>query len=232
LPVGALFAVGEKTQDALARWGISSVAELADADVSTVQHAVGRVAGAHLVDLAWGRDPRPVHPGRQERSVAAEATFATDVADLAVVEEKAHELADRCAARLRTNGLVTRTITVKIRTGDHRTLTRSRTLATPTDVGRELFLAARELVAGVDLRGLPVHLVGVVAEGLSPAATSIRLPTPDEASDAPERSRWEAERATDQLRGRSGRGPIPAGASQSGGVSSGSTTTIVPADLS
>ncbi|MDQ0374412.1 DNA polymerase IV [Cellulomonas humilata] len=232
LPVGALSGVGEKTETALARWGIRTVGELADTDVSTVQHAVGRVAGAHLVDLAWGRDPRPVSPGREEKSIGAEETFPADVADLAVVEEKARELADRCAVRLRTNGLVSRTITVKIRTSDFRTLTRSRTLATPTDVGRELFLAARELVAGVDLRGLPVRLVGVRAEGLSRAATSIRQPTLDEASDAPVRARREAERAMDQVRGRFGSGSIRAGASQSGGVSSGSTTTIVPADLS
>jgi len=232
LPLGALPGVGEKTADALARWGIFTVAELADADVSTVQHAVGRVAGAHLVDLAWGRDLRPVDPGRAERSIGVEATFATDVADLAVVEEKAHELADRCAVRLRTNGLVSRTITVKIRTSDRRTLTRSRTLATPTDVGRELFLAARGLVAGVDLRGVPVRLVGVRAEGLSRAATSIRLPTPDEESDAPVRARWEAGRPTDPVHGLFGRGPTGATASQPGGVSSRSTTTIVPADLS
>ena len=232
LPVGALWGVGEKTEAALARWGIRTVAELADSDVSVVQHAVGRTTGAHLVDLAWGRDPRPVTPGRQEKSVGAEETFAVDVADLTVVQEKARDLADRCAARLRANGLVTRTITVKIRTSDFRTLTRSRTLATPTDVGRELYLAARELLAGVDLRGLPVRLVGVRAEGLSRVATSIRQPTLDEASDEPVPARREAERAMDQVRGRFGSGSIRAGASQAGGVSSRSTTTFVPADLS
>ncbi|KQT00917.1 DNA polymerase IV [Cellulomonas sp. Leaf395] len=232
LPVGALGGVGEKTEAALARRGIGTVAELADTGLSTVQQAVGRVAGAHLLDLAWGRDPRPVSPGREETSIGAEQTFVTDVADLTVVESKARELADRCAVRLRANGLVTRTITVKIRTSDLRTLTRSRTLATPTDVGRELFLAARELVAGVDLRGLPVRLVGVRADGLSRAAASIRAPTLDEASDAPVRARREAERAVDQVRGRFGSGSLGAGASQPGGVSSRSTTTIVPADLS
>ena len=102
-----------------------------------------------------------------------------------MVQEKARELADRCAVRLRANGPGHAARSrVKIRTSDFRTLTRSRTLATPTDVGRELFLAARELLAGVDLRGLPVRLVGVRAEGLSRAATSIRQPTLDEASDA------------------------------------------------
>jgi DNA polymerase-4 len=232
LPVGALWGVGDKTEAALARWGIRTVAELADSDVATVQHAVGKVAGAHLFDLSWGRDPRPVRPGRQERSIGAEETFGVDVADLTVVQEKARELADRCAVRLRAKGLVTRTITVKVRTSDFRTLTRSRTLVTPTDVGRELFLAARELLAGVDLGGLPVRLVGVRAEGLAPVAASIRQPTLEEASDAPVRARRDAERAMDLVRERFGGAAIQAGASQVRGVSSGSTTTLLPADLS
>ncbi|WP_421741861.1 DNA polymerase IV [Cellulomonas sp.] len=232
LPVGALWGVGEKTEAALARFGIRTVAQLADSDVSTVQHAVGKVAGSHLFDLSWGRDPRPVSPGREERSLGAEETFLTDVADLTVVQEKARDLADRCAVRLRKNGLVTRTITVKIRTSDFRTLTRSRTLVTPTDVGREMFLAVRELLAGVDLGGLPVRLVGVRAEGLSRAASAIRQPTLEEASDEPVRARRDAELTMDRVRERFGGAAIRTGAPQAGGVSSGSTTTFVPADLS
>jgi len=232
LPVGALWGVGEKTEAALARWGIRTVAELADSDVSTVQHAVGKVVGAHLHDLSWGRDPRPVRPGREERSLGAEETFAVDVADLALVQDKARELADRCAVRLRRNGLVTRTISVKVRTSDLRTLTRSRTLLTPTDVGRELYLVARELLAGVDLGGQAVRLVGVRAEGLSPAASVVRQPTYDEASDGPFRARRDAERVMVVVRDRFGKGAIGAPASQAGGVTSPSTTTFVPADLS
>ncbi|MBO3084334.1 DNA polymerase IV [Cellulomonas fengjieae] len=232
LPVGALGGVGEKTEAALARWGIRTVAELADSEPATVQRAVGRVTGAHLVDLAWGRDPRPVVPGREEKSVGAEETFPADVADLAVVQDKARELADRCAVRLRSQGLVGRTIGIKIRTADFRTLTRSRTLVTPTDVGREVFLTARELLAGVDLGGLPVRLVGVRAEGLSPAAVTIRQPTLVEASDDQVQARGDAERAMDRVRERFGRRSIEAGLSQSGGVSSGSTITILPTDLS
>jgi len=232
LPVGALTGVGERTDSALARWGIRTVADLADSDVATVQLAVGKVAGAHLFDLSWGRDPRPVSPQRAEKSVGAEETFGTDVADLAVVQEKARDLADRCAARLRTRGLLTRTVSVKVRTADFRTLTRSRTLLTPTDVGRELYLAARELIAGVDLGGLPVRLVGVRAEGLSPAATGIRQPTLEEAVGEPAPGRRDAEHAMDLVRERFGGAAIRAGLPRVGGVASRSTTTFVPADLS
>lgn len=210
LPVGALWGVGERTAASLERWGIRTVAELADSDVATVQRAVGRVAGAHLYDLAWGRDPRPVRPGREEKSIGAEETFAVDIRDLAVVEGKVLDLADRCAGRLRAQDLVARTVSIKVRTSDFRTLTRSRTLPQPTDVGRELYLTARDLLAAVDLDGLPVRLVGVRAEGLVPASTVVRQPTLEEAVDDGADARRDAERAVDLVRERFGRAAIGA----------------------
>jgi len=127
---------------------------------------------------------------------------------------------------------VTRTISVLVRTSDFRTLTRSRTLQTPTDVGRELFLAARELIAGIDLGGLPVRLVGVRADALSTFAETVRQPTLEEAADAPVLGGREVEHAMDVALGRVG-GAAPGGrASQVRGVPSRSTTTFVPADLS
>ncbi|NKY40676.1 DNA polymerase IV [Cellulomonas septica] len=231
LPVGALWGVGERTEAALARWGIRTVAELADSDVATVQRAVGKVAGAHLFDLSWGRDPRPVQPHREEKSIGAEETFVEDVADLAVVQAKVLELADRCATRLRHKELVARTVTVKVRTSDFRTLTRSRTLTTPSDVGRELYLVARELVAGADLGGLPVRLVGVRAEGLEPAAATVRQPTLEEAVAEPTPDRRDAERVMDEVRARFGAAAIRTGV-HSSDPEARSTTTFVPADLS
>ncbi|GHS86592.1 DNA polymerase IV [Actinomycetota bacterium] len=208
LPVGALWGVGERTEAALARWGVRTVAELADSDVAMVQRAVGRVAGAHLHDLAWGRDPRPVTPGREEKSVGAEETFAVDVADPAVLQAKTLELADRCGGRLRALDLLARTVSIKVRTSDFRTLTRSRTLDTPTDVGRELYLASRELLAAVDLGGLPVRLIGVRAEGLSPRASTVRQPTLEEAMAGSVQPRRSAEVVMDQVRDRFGRAAI------------------------
>ncbi len=180
LPVEALWGVGAQTRASLARWGMRTVAELADSDVVTIQRAVGNVAGAHLYDLAWGRDPRPVRPGRVEKSIGAESTFGRDQFDLGVVQDRMRALADECASRLRRQRLVARTVSIKVRTSDFRTLTRSRTLVVPTDVGREVFLVSRELLAGVDLRGLPVRLVGVRAEGLSSADSTPVQPTFDE----------------------------------------------------
>ena len=217
LPVEALWGVGAQTQAALARWGLRTVAELADSDVATVQRAVGKVAGAHLYDLAWGRDPRPVRPGRVEKSIGAESTFGRDQFDVAVVQDKLRTLADECGSRLRGQGLVARTVSIKVRTSDFRTLTRSRTLSAPTDVGRELFLVARELFAGVDLRGLAVRLVGVRAEGLGGAEqTPVQPMFEDLGAELGEtgrsrEARQSAEQTMDAVRERFGRAAITPG---------------------
>jgi DNA polymerase-4 len=213
---------------------VRTVAQLAHSEVTTIQRAVGKVAGAHLHDLAWGRDPRPVEPGRVEKSVGAEVTFPADVHDVAVVQTQALTLADRCAERLRAESLLARTVSIKVRTSDFRTLTRSRTLTTPTDVGREIFLVARELLAAVDLGGLPVRLVGVRAEGLSPAETTPRQPTLEEATAEEHLARRDAERVMDLVRGRFGRAAIAPGsvAGNRDSVTPPSTTVRASGDLS
>jgi len=214
LPVGSLWGVGDRTREALARWGITTVAELAHTDVAALQRAVGRATGAHLHDLAWGRDPRPVTPERQEKRVGSETTFETDLRDPAAIEAAVLAMADRTAQHLRAKGLVGRTVSLKVRTADFTTLTRSRTLAAPTDVAAEIFAAARALLAAVDLGGRAVRLVGVRSEGLCPAEA--RQPTLEEAlaeaEDDGASARRRAEAAMDEVRRRFGSRAVVRGA--------------------
>jgi hypothetical protein len=62
LPVGALWGVGDRTEEALQRLGLHTVADLAHTPVDTLRRALGDATGAHLHDLAWGRDARRVVP--------------------------------------------------------------------------------------------------------------------------------------------------------------------------
>ena len=210
LPVTALWGVGERTSEALARWGIVTVEQLARSDVATVQRAVGVASGAHLHDLAWGRDPRPVTPERVEKSVGAETTFAVDTADQEVIRAQVSAMADRCAAELRRKGVVARTVTLKIKTADFQVLTRSRTLAVPTDVAGDLLAAVLGVWAATDLGGRAVRLVGVRAEGL--LARQERQLTLEEAMDDAGPARRRAEAAMDEVRGRFGSGALVRGA--------------------
>ncbi|SDC72270.1 DNA polymerase-4 [Sanguibacter gelidistatuariae] len=222
LPVGALWGVGGKTEENLARWGISTVAELADTDPMVLRQILGEAAGAHLHDLAWGRDARPVEPTRTEQSIGAETTFATDVYDMSFVESKLLDLADRCAHRLRAQEVLARTVSVKVRTSDFRTLTRSRSLVSPSDSGHEIYLVARELVSSVDLRGLPVRLVGVRGEGLERRSTAVLQLTLEDAVGGKTEQQRLADAAMDQVRMRFGRSAIRPAASGRG------PTTVLP----
>jgi len=212
LPVGALWGVGGKTEEALERFGITTVAQLGDTDVPLLQRVVGKASGARLHDLAWGRDPRPVETTHVERSIGAEVTFREDSSEISQIEGRLLELADRCATRLRRQGVVGRVISLKVRTSDFRTLTRSRTLGSPTDVARDVFLVARELFSGVDLRGLDVRLVGIRVEDLRERAGSMSQPTLEDAIAETSQGRRDAEAALDLVRGKFGSAAISLGA--------------------
>jgi DNA polymerase-4 len=201
LPVAALWGVGEQTGQALARLGLRTVADIAHTPPVVLQRELGQAAGAHLSTLAWGRDDRPVNPGVQDKSIGAEETFATDVDDPEVIRRELLRLSGRTARGLRAGGCVARTVVVKLRLANFKTITRSRTLPEPTDVARKIYVTACDLyaAAGLDPRAR-LRLVGVRAAGLVPAARSAT----QLAFGEPPASWRDAEQAVDRIAGRFG----------------------------
>jgi len=156
---------------------------------------------AHSTALAWGRDDRKVVPGAVEKSVGAEETFASDVDDPELIRRELLRLSGRTARGLRAAGCSARTVVVKLRLADFTTITRSRTLPSPTDVTREIYATACALyaAAGLDAQAR-MRLVGVRATGLIPAAAAdAQLAFGDRPAS------WRAaERAVDRIAGRFG----------------------------
>ncbi len=204
LPVGALWGVGERTEEVLTRLGLRTVADLAHTPVDTLRRALGDAAGSHLHDLAWGRDPRPVVPESVEKSIGAEETFARDVDDPEVVLRELLRLSQKVAARLRAAGSVGRTIVLKVRFADFTTITRSRTLREHTDVGQVVYATARDLFTALGLDRARLRLVGVRAEGLVDVAAGHRQLALGERPQG----RREAEQAADQAAERFGPGAV------------------------
>jgi len=204
LPVGALWGVGDRTEDALRRIGLMTVADIAYTPVATLRRALGEASGTHLHELAWGRDPRSVVPEHVEKSIGAEETFRTDVDDPQVVRRELLRLSERVAARLRSAGLLGRTVIIKIRFADFTTITRSRTLSEPTDVARAIHATALELYTRLGLERARLRLVGVRLEGLIEASAGHHQMVLGERPQG-----WrEAEQAVDRAGARFGAGAV------------------------
>jgi DNA polymerase-4 len=204
LPVGALWGVGERTEEALQRLGLHTVADIAHTPVDTLRRALGDNAGPALHALAWGRDTRSVVPTRRERSIGADETFSFDVDDPAYIHRELLRLSDRTAARVRAAGLVGRTISIKVRFSDFTTITRSRTLRDPTDVSRDIYATARALFDGLGLQRARLRLVGVRMEGLMDSD----LAPVQGLLDEPEHGWRDADRAVDRASARFGAGAV------------------------
>nr|WP_311380457.1 DNA polymerase IV [Arthrobacter sp. ISL-72] len=175
LPVNALWGVGAKTGEVLARMGIRTVADVAATPLSSLKKLLG-ASGEHVYRLSWGIDPRPVTPVRVEKSIGAEETFAVDTADDALLHRELLRLSHRTAERLRSAGLVTRTVSLKLRYTDFSTITRSRTVHAPVDSAQLIYGVAVQLLESLGPRAMTVRLVGVRAEQLEDAAqTSLQL---------------------------------------------------------
>jgi DNA polymerase IV len=201
LPVSALWGVGERTGSTLARLGLRTVGDIARTPVKALEAELGQAAAAHLSALAWGRDGRGVETAVREKSVGAEETFGTDVADPEVVRRELLRLSRRTASALRSSGFAARTVVVKLRKADFKTITRSRTLAEPTDVTQRIYDTACDLYAASGLSGQArLRLVGVRATGLVPAeAAQTQLALGERAAS------WrDAESAVDLISGRFG----------------------------
>jgi DNA polymerase-4 len=175
LPVNALWGVGAKTGEVLARMGIRSVADVAATPPSALKKLLG-ASGEHVYRLSWGIDPRPVTPVRLEKSIGAEETFAVDTADDALLHRELLRLSHRTAERLRSTGMVARTISLKLRYTDFSTITRSRTVHAPVDSAQLIYAVTVQLLESLGPRAMTVRLVGVRAEQLEDAAqTSLQL---------------------------------------------------------
>ncbi len=203
LPVDALWGVGERSAETLRRLGLRTIGDLAEAPVGMLRKALGAASATHLHELARGRDPRPVSPEHVEKSIGAEVTFDVDVVDPQQIRRALLALSEKVGSRLRGAGQVGRTVSLKVRLSDFRTVNRSRTLGVATDVAREIFDTSWDLWTVLD-PGEPVRLVGVRVESLAGAVDTPRQLT----LGAPERGWREAETAADAAAARFGRSVI------------------------
>jgi DNA polymerase-4 len=164
LEVSRFHGVGPATAAKMERLGIRTGRDLRECSLAFLQEHFGK-AGAHLHAVARGDDHRPVRPDRPRKSAGSETTYPRDLGDPREVEAGIQALADEVWAWCERMGAFGRTVTVKLRYADFRTLTRSRTGAGPVASRSALAGAAVGLVRGVFPLEKKVRLLGVAVSG-------------------------------------------------------------------
>jgi DNA polymerase IV len=165
LEVRRLWGVGPKTGERLAQLGVRTIGDLAALPEDTLVHALGDANGRHLHALAWNRDDRAVEPARVVKSVGHEETFPTDISDREALAREVLRMSERVGERLRHGRRAGRTVQLKLRYKDFRTITRSRTLPEATNLVADVAAVARALLDAVEL-GDGIRLLGVAVQQL------------------------------------------------------------------
>ncbi len=225
LPVELMWGVGPVTKARLADTGVTTIGQLAQRSPEAVERLLGRASGRKLLDLAWNRDAREIQTHRRAHSVGAQSALGRRPAAEHVYRPALQHLAERIAGRLRAKDRPCRTVTVRVRFADLRSVTRAVTLRAPISATATLTEIAVDLVSGL-LRDHPeeksISLVAISASDLGGATLQLELPfrLRDDGSRPGTRkgmARERADRAVDAIRARFGWEAVAYASSQNAG---------------
>ncbi|HEY6059709.1 MAG TPA: DNA polymerase IV [Gemmatimonadales bacterium] len=168
--------IGPKAQERLARLGWRTAADVQRVDRSELVRRLGDREGEWLWERVRGLDDAAVEPWTEPKSISRDNTFPTDLdADDDLLRELLIQV-DRATADLRAEGLVARTITVRLRDADFTTRQAGRTLPDPVLTDRAVYEVARELLAKLRAaRRVPARLIGVALSQLDRPGAAAQL---------------------------------------------------------
>ncbi len=158
-PIGIIWGVGKAFRKQLAKDGIRQVRDLLPYDEQQLIARYGRI-GSRLYHFARGVDGRKVEPHSAMKSISAETTFNEDLKDLSLLEKQLWPLCEKVSKRLKAKELAGGNVVLKLKTGDFKTITRSRSLENPTQLSEVLYQESRRMLAKVT-DGRQFRLIGV-----------------------------------------------------------------------
>ncbi len=167
LAIDKMPGIGKKTEQRLKGLGIKTLGQLADTSTRSLESHFG-ASGEALRRHARGIDSRKVSPPGVAKSISRETTFDRDVGDRTALEATLRYLSERVAGDLRRRGRQARCITLKLRSADFTTLTRSQTLAQAIDADQVVFGTGVKLMRqALSGQRQPVRLIGIGVSNLS-----------------------------------------------------------------
>ncbi|MBU0512727.1 MAG: DNA polymerase IV [Chloroflexi bacterium] len=174
LPVEMLWGVGPKSAEKLALMNVRTIGELAAISDTQLAKRFGKI-GWDLAKRAKGIDTRPIVTERETKSISQEVTYAKDECDETKLRQTLQKQSQNIGSQLRNQNLTARTVKIKLRWPDFKTLTRQTTLDQPTDDGEVIGKTALKLFEDNWKRGHAVRLLGVGVSGLDTPPKQIGL---------------------------------------------------------
>jgi len=229
LPVELMWGVGPVAKARLAEIGVHTIGQLAGLPGGRLERLLGRAAGDKLAALAWNRDPREIKTHRRAQAAGAQSALGRKSAEERALRPTLRHLADRIGTRLRAKSRPGRTVTVRVRFADLRSVTRSLTLPAPVSATPMLAEIAEDLVRGVLAKHPNERTISLLAISVSnlekhpPLQLELPLGLDDEGRRPGSKmgtARWMADRAVDTIRDRFGweavgYGPVALGIARS-----------------
>ncbi|MHA7901037.1 MAG: DNA polymerase IV [Henriciella sp.] len=204
-PVGYLHGVGKQLAKKLERDGYRLVGDLQVSESRELIRRYGET-GLWLHQRAQGIDNRPVRTDGVRKSVSAERTFNDDIAAYDLLEDRLWQVCEETALRAKRHNIEGSTVTLKLKSKDFRTITRSITLVTPTNLANALFRVTKPLLKKETLGGKAYRLIGVGLSHLQDARWDAR-----DLVDPSVEKRAKAERASDAARSKFGDASVVTG---------------------
>ena len=207
LPVSRIWGVGKVTEKALKSRGIRTIKQLRETPAEILKGIFGDQA-SHMLRLAQGIDDREVESSREAKSISSEQTFVTDITDKEILLGVLLNQVEDVAQRLRTNDFEARTITLKLRYDDFRTVTRSSTFDCPTNTTKILWQQAMAVFVKWHKKSAgSLRLLGFGASGLRKAGTGQKMLFAEPEQEKQER----LDKAFDNIRGKFGHNALRRG---------------------
>lgn len=206
MSVTTLFGVGKALARKMNRVGIKTCGDVVAADAELIRSLAGSFT-QQLIEMAKGIDRRQVVANREAKSISAETTFEADIADYEILLGWLDRLCDRVVRRLRRNGVAGGRVVLKLKSAQHKLITRSATLPQPTRLKALVFAVSKSLLKRECSRTKYWRLIGIGVDQL----TSDRLADQPNLADPDIGRQRRLQDAVDTIRHRHGEGSISSG---------------------
>ena len=207
LPITRIYGIGAKSARSLEKDGLTHISQLQQMDETALMKRYGEI-GQRLYRLSRGIDSRKVSTSSGAKSVSGERTLSKDLSDYASLENHLWKISETVSGDLKRKDLAGSTITLKLKTQNHKIVTRSRTLDAPTQLAGIIFEVGQSLLKPL-INGTPYRLIGIGVSHFRPLKEADQ---PDLVEPI-RTKRANAERAMDALKEKFGKTTIGKGRS-------------------